>query len=427
MRISKKLTALLLSIVTLTGCFSAKTEIVKPVSDSGSVYKAFNEEAQTLYEELEGEDSLEDMPTSFLSVGTDIPDIELTTYDGEIIDLSDYKGKKVILEFVAYWCTYCQNETKEYLNNIVANNEDVVFIQAFLEGAKNDTIEDDDGNEVVEDSIAQFYKDAGAEMNDDIIITQENNDIVDYAFDTLGIKYYPSFLFFDESGKLAYYHNQQLEAEDFQKIIDTVYSEDSLKFYDALKENASDYNRSWEDVKAAFSEEQQEAIASLPLTEDTGEQAFYTNVGQSINVDSKLVDINDKVLDLSGSTGTTIYTVFTEDDVNINSEIAVLNKFQKVMADDDVMFISLFITSNSEDAKTMYDDLTNKPDGYVFDAKNDVPEALYNVMLYASPQVIFVNESLKVCTGSYLGTFSLEYLQDAYKVMTAESAYKVGQ
>ncbi|NMH68913.1 redoxin domain-containing protein [Bacillus sp. RO3] len=45
-----------------------------------------------------------------LAKGDRAPDFELTTLEGETIKLSDYQGKKVILNFWATWCPPCKAE-----------------------------------------------------------------------------------------------------------------------------------------------------------------------------------------------------------------------------------------------------------------------------------------------------------------------------
>lgn len=45
-----------------------------------------------------------------LKVGEEAPDFELKTLDGKTAKLSDYQGKKVILNFWATWCPPCKAE-----------------------------------------------------------------------------------------------------------------------------------------------------------------------------------------------------------------------------------------------------------------------------------------------------------------------------
>jgi cytochrome c biogenesis protein CcmG, thiol:disulfide interchange protein DsbE len=45
-----------------------------------------------------------------VNIGDAAPDFELQTIDGQSVKLSDYKGKKVILNFWATWCPPCKEE-----------------------------------------------------------------------------------------------------------------------------------------------------------------------------------------------------------------------------------------------------------------------------------------------------------------------------
>lgn len=48
-----------------------------------------------------------------IGVGSRIPDFTLTTFDGEQIRIADLRGKVVLLNFWASWCTTCEVEARE--------------------------------------------------------------------------------------------------------------------------------------------------------------------------------------------------------------------------------------------------------------------------------------------------------------------------
>lgn len=65
------------------------------------------------------------------------PDFTLTTLDGEEVRLSDYKGKKVILNFWATWCPPCKAEMPHMQNFYDANKEEVEVLAVNLTDKDN--------------------------------------------------------------------------------------------------------------------------------------------------------------------------------------------------------------------------------------------------------------------------------------------------
>lgn len=112
-------------------------------------------------------------------VGVRFPNIDLETYNGETINLSKLEGK-VVVEVVADWCGYCQDETASHLDNIVAQNGDVTFVQYMSTGGK--------------DEVDSFYKQASHKMNDNIVVVLQNGDMDEWLQNN-GLNSYPTFVY----------------------------------------------------------------------------------------------------------------------------------------------------------------------------------------------------------------------------------------
>jgi peroxiredoxin len=78
-----------------------------------------------------------------LKIGAKAPDFSLKTLDGKQVELSDYEGKKVMLNFWATWCPPCKKEMPDMEKYTQQAGDDVVVlavnidpendVQAFVE------------------------------------------------------------------------------------------------------------------------------------------------------------------------------------------------------------------------------------------------------------------------------------------------------
>jgi peroxiredoxin len=142
--------------------------------------KAREEAAQLASESMDLSDAKQG-----LTKGDRAPDFELTTLDGENVNLSDYQGKRVILNFWATWCPPCKAEMphmeKYYEKNSKKENVEILAVNLTSQ---------DDGKKAVEQFVA------GYELTFPILM-DEKGDIGDqyrvftipttYIIDTNGI------------------------------------------------------------------------------------------------------------------------------------------------------------------------------------------------------------------------------------------------
>jgi len=83
------------------------------------VLLAFTVQAQTPVKEIPADYGY------IVKIGQQVPDFDLTTTDGKTIRMADLKGKVVMLQFTASWCSVCRKEMphieadiwKKYKNN----------------------------------------------------------------------------------------------------------------------------------------------------------------------------------------------------------------------------------------------------------------------------------------------------------------------
>jgi peroxiredoxin len=111
---------------------------------------------------------------------------QLLNQNGETVSLSDYRGKKVILNFFATWCTPCQEEMTTLVElDKTLNKENIVLIGI------NVTKEEPNPN-VVRDFIKHY------QVQYDVLFDGEGTVMKDYQL--IGI---PTTIFIDEKGKVV--------------------------------------------------------------------------------------------------------------------------------------------------------------------------------------------------------------------------------
>ena len=130
------------------------------------------------------------------------PEFTFTNLQGEEVSLSDYRGKKVVLNFWTTWCSPCKSEMphmqKYYEKYGEAENVEILGINLTFSSDSKDNVE----------KFVASYK-----LDFPVLLANDEAIADDYQIMTI-----PSTFFIDEEGKVQ------------RKIVGPV-DVDSLKFY----------------------------------------------------------------------------------------------------------------------------------------------------------------------------------------------------
>ncbi len=80
--------------------------------------------------------------TNPLTVGQLAPDFTLTSTDGSMVGLSQFKGKVVLLEFMAPWCPHCQKDSvtlNQVYDDYVGKNVQLLGVSASPYGRNHES------------------------------------------------------------------------------------------------------------------------------------------------------------------------------------------------------------------------------------------------------------------------------------------------
>jgi len=134
-------------------------------------------------------------------IGSPAPDFVLEDLSGNPVKLSDLKGKLVVLNFWATWCTPCRTEMPEFQEIYQQNEADLVVLGINLEQTSSD----------IQDFITQLS------ITYPILLDLDGK--VSKLYKVIQL---PNTYFIDRQGILRIRHIGFLSSDQFQEYLDRV-------------------------------------------------------------------------------------------------------------------------------------------------------------------------------------------------------------
>ena len=136
------------------------------------------------------------------SAAAAVPDFTIYTDEGDAVQLSDFAGRPVIVNFWASWCGPCQNEMPDFEQAYADYGDEIEFVML------NATY----GRETM-DSARSFLEESGYTFP---VYYDTDAD----AAAAIGVTAFPTTLFIAPDGTLTAYAISMLDAETLQRGID---------------------------------------------------------------------------------------------------------------------------------------------------------------------------------------------------------------
>ena len=336
--------------------------------------------------------------TSLKNLGKDLLDYTLYDYYGNVINLSDYKDSKLVIELVADYCSYCKNETMTYIDDLKESLGDITLIQYFMSG-------DSEG-------IESFYKDIEKAIPNNIIVIPCVKDFSSLMQNTYDLEATPTFLFFN-NGKLTWYRVGTTGTYELNMFYDIAF-ENVLDLNDLVDEDGNSifsYLRTSEDVKNDLSKDNYQKLLDLDNDEYTTSMTL-DNLG-------KTFDFNNQLDDESSFTSEVNFLDYVDKDLMIvfiedlsDEQVTMLNDFYQNNNDIEMIILDI----SDEDTKEKADKL----DAKVVSIMNQVPSFLNEIDFITYPSCLYIKEG--IITGVYSNIESLEKLQESVDIFLKDTS-----
>lgn len=373
-----------------------QSEFIEPTSEP-DIFNLLNYDTKQLLYNANGK---EDVDTYVIkNLGKELIDASLTDYNGNTINLADYKDKKLVIEVVASWCSHCKEQASTYNDYLLeALGDDVTFIQYFANGDKS--------------NIDAFYSEVGIDVPSNIVICINNEEVTNKLLTEYELSLTPSFYFFD-SGILTWEVTGTLDSTNYELFKDIAFNKalDLSTLTDSDGKDILSYIRSEEDVKKDLSEANYSKIEALD------------NDGYTTSLTLKYMGSDFGFNNVLSNESEFTSEVYFSDYVNSELIIVFINEYNA----DYIKMINDFTSKHSDinvivlnTSDENNDQIASAVDAKVVSIMNEVPEVLNDINMSAFPSALFIKEG--TITGAYSNIESSDKLFEAYNLFLTDNS-----
>ncbi|MGE6379829.1 TlpA disulfide reductase family protein [Peribacillus muralis] len=138
-----------------------------------------------------------------LKIGAKAPNFSLKTLDGKQVELADYKGKKVMLNFWATWCPPCKKEMPDMELYTKQAGDDVIVLAVNIDP---------------ENDVQSFVKENGITFTIPLDSNSAKNP-VNEQYKVLSI---PTTYFIDKKGEIRHKVISAMQLKDMERYMNSM-------------------------------------------------------------------------------------------------------------------------------------------------------------------------------------------------------------
>ncbi|AOH54823.1 alkyl hydroperoxide reductase [Peribacillus muralis] len=138
-----------------------------------------------------------------LKIGAKAPNFSLKTLDGKQVELADYKGKKVMLNFWATWCPPCKKEMPDMELYTKQAGDDVIVLAVNIDP---------------ENDVQAFVKENGITFTIPLDSNSAKNP-VNEQYKVLSI---PTTYFIDKKGEIRHKVISAMQLKDMERYMNSM-------------------------------------------------------------------------------------------------------------------------------------------------------------------------------------------------------------